>query len=1785
MSYNPRGYEEDSLYFAGANNEVFQGKPGTGVGNEGDEQWCWVDGEGLFLAKKYNGEWRFFTSSTELLEAGVVSNDSTSSGGGSGSTVAQTGQFSNLTVTNSASLQNSTGISGTLSVTATSLTAFPHTDNLKLTNSELDTKQDIQIESAPRFNNLGLGIAASGEAGNIELTSVLGVNAATFINSALKVGKINYTNTAGTSLTDGLGLESLTQFEATQLKNIDSSSISSTQWGYVGGMDQDVASGSDVVFAKATLTDSGKTWSFDPIGDAGSNANLTTGGLQITTSNTADSPIIIGGSSYDDHTIRNYAYTSGMFTGDGWSIYEDNNLHNMEIDNLSVRGTLSVYELLIQQIRATNGSVFITSAAKITTEGNGVKLGNANIWILTFETDEDNDKPHPFASNDLILARRCDISGDTTNIVSEVRFKVSNANGGTASQLHAYLESSSITLPTTAQEETALLNGFDFVRIGNTTDANRQGGIYLTSDDTLAPFIDIFDEVSSWQEWDGITNIFGLADGSFDLATIGEYDSNGGESLFTGSSWSHITYGDAKVNIVSNGGVSNQKYCKLDRNNSNAAYILQNITFPYVASGNYKVTIEWYGKQDPISAYEPRICIRDIFPGSADIGFDAGGILQENDGLFIDWEDITSPENQRSANTVWHKYQWKLTVPSTMFSGTADKVMELCFATSNAGDMTTWVDDVSISMEGKVKTRIGRLEGVGKTGYGLWGENVYLKGRIEAEEGYIGNEFAGWRIDSTGITNEGTQSYISSGQTTVGLDGGGAYLDGEGDLSLGDSSSAGLKWDQSLNTLTVRGNVHVGTGGSVDSSTLPSFGQNLKIAAGGRNPQLANVGVFKADANGEILSQVGGQPSTNSSYTGTLMVFDSATNLLDTSYNSTGVKHTTNATTLSDDINNLDNGTLVGVAIHYSAYYWLNDDSPDKSTALISSLKNCGGSSHSMDSTFYPCAYVLLGVKQSTSNTKGTELVSLAGEASVYPNYVSITANFKDNIIDILDWEGSLTDFDAESPKSYKFSNASGFKFFRKNFSYNSWFAMISFPMPYVKAEDTGNLELFFTSKNLSDEGVGEVRLYLNGTHVSAISGLDLQDADGTTEFIHQFHNIPSNLFKVDPGEVNVFELRSLFNGTTTDTQYIYDFELRDSTTGAVYSSGANVSPEGNLVANAGFENITGTNVLPNWTLENRGSGTGYLADTTDKMTGTQSLKHISGASPTYQSYIYQAFTFKTNTFYTLRFNFKWEDNWTGSTSSSGVLGDLPKFSIIALDIDGAGTDASFDINTSTGVVTWYNAKKWNPFSLIGSISNSATNSWQTFEVQFKIPTNAPVGASNTAITNPTDFQVWLYTGEQANQTVWFDAVQLFEHENIDMSVSAEETGLYVTGDRLGFYNGSGGLYGWSSLIKNDGSFFFGSPYEQANLLSPGSGGPYIRFSGDTLEVNAKMVAGEIVSENLTATTGTYINLSDGSMTTQGTNTDSGLVLDSSGNLELNGATLDGGTITSQLMLANYAEGDVDFVTTATNIGSSAYQQVSVNGVRRLLCNRVCDSAELDFNTSSYSNQSKNLEIWRYDDQNLTNGDAAPYVSALNRVAGTEASTKLLGMAPGFPFMNFQFFTKEGDAENKEMWKMKFVLEYTSYFLIFRLGARIDKVGDDGGEVVFGMHTCNETQYNAASGTGLPSHSPWSTGGSTTYNLLYHSGGVNADEDDYSDMQMEQIDIGNFTITAVSEVRHLQDGTTNIINAGVDFYLSGGGVLGINEGTMKIECNRESAGSHLIDANIYFPAGMFRVYN
>ena len=94
-------------------------------------------------------------------------------------------------------------------------------------------------------------------------------------------------------------------------------------------------------------------------------------------------------------------YNTSLFTGNGWRLFYDaNDKNHLVLDNLSIRGTMTVWELLIMQIRATNGSLFVTSAARV---ASVTDLGSSS-YRIEFETD--TNKPHPFANNDLILAKR-----------------------------------------------------------------------------------------------------------------------------------------------------------------------------------------------------------------------------------------------------------------------------------------------------------------------------------------------------------------------------------------------------------------------------------------------------------------------------------------------------------------------------------------------------------------------------------------------------------------------------------------------------------------------------------------------------------------------------------------------------------------------------------------------------------------------------------------------------------------------------------------------------------------------------------------------------------------------------------------------------------------------------------------------------------------------------------------------------------------------------------------------------------------------------------------------------------------------------------------------------------------------------------------------------------------------------------------------------------------------------------------------------------------------------------
>lgn len=87
------------------------------------------------------------------------------------------------------------------------------------------------------------------------------------------------------------------------------------------------------------------------------------------------------------------AYTSG-FAGAGWRI--DAATNHLTVDELTVRKAMNVYELVVNQIRGTNGALWVSDAAKVAAvSGNRLTIDTGGSASLV-----------PFTANDLIRCQR-----------------------------------------------------------------------------------------------------------------------------------------------------------------------------------------------------------------------------------------------------------------------------------------------------------------------------------------------------------------------------------------------------------------------------------------------------------------------------------------------------------------------------------------------------------------------------------------------------------------------------------------------------------------------------------------------------------------------------------------------------------------------------------------------------------------------------------------------------------------------------------------------------------------------------------------------------------------------------------------------------------------------------------------------------------------------------------------------------------------------------------------------------------------------------------------------------------------------------------------------------------------------------------------------------------------------------------------------------------------------------------------------------------------------------------
>lgn len=202
------------------------------------------------------------------------------------------------------------------------------------------------------------------------------------------------------------------------------------------------------------------------------------------------------------HLLRSAEFRNG-FTGEGWQLWVDEfGLSNLEIDRLTVRQIMTVFELLIERIRAVGGQIIVSAAnGKIkSVEDTG------EAYKVTFEGE------NYFVAHDLI---RCQVfSGIENNGQSPVR--------GYWVEVQS-IEDGKVVIPKTefAEWSTAPMEGDECVLMGNTENTYRQSLISIAATEDGQPRIDIMDGVNT-KNFVGclrarLGNLDGIDDSNFPL--------------------------------------------------------------------------------------------------------------------------------------------------------------------------------------------------------------------------------------------------------------------------------------------------------------------------------------------------------------------------------------------------------------------------------------------------------------------------------------------------------------------------------------------------------------------------------------------------------------------------------------------------------------------------------------------------------------------------------------------------------------------------------------------------------------------------------------------------------------------------------------------------------------------------------------------------------------------------------------------------------------------------------------------------------------------------------------------------------------------------------------------------------------------------------------------------------------------------------------------------------------------------------------------------------------------
>ena len=191
--------------------------------------------------------------------------------------------------------------------------------------------------------------------------------------------------------------------------------------------------------------------------------------------------------------------------GEGMKLYKAiNGDWNLEIDNAVVRKAMTIFELIISKVRAVNGGLVISSAYGRVMSVSETS-GDPAYYVLGIEGDM------MFVTDDLV---RCQVY--TSGHVKYYWVPVASVN-----------DDSILILKSVFPNGTTPAVGDDLVQMGNLTNPNRQGILYLTASEDGKPRISVLDGVNSTSLAGKNKVILGCLDGMTDTDFPADFQPSG----------------------------------------------------------------------------------------------------------------------------------------------------------------------------------------------------------------------------------------------------------------------------------------------------------------------------------------------------------------------------------------------------------------------------------------------------------------------------------------------------------------------------------------------------------------------------------------------------------------------------------------------------------------------------------------------------------------------------------------------------------------------------------------------------------------------------------------------------------------------------------------------------------------------------------------------------------------------------------------------------------------------------------------------------------------------------------------------------------------------------------------------------------------------------------------------------------------------------------------------------------------------------------------------------------